>query len=63
MLTVLFEGTCPKCGCHDIRNEMWYMRCFKCGYVETYNHDVSQKWEDSCVTISKQEISDNICRS
>ena len=33
MATIILP-TCPNCGCHDIRNEMWVgYKCFKCGYV------------------------------
>lgn len=33
-MTTIILPTCPNCGCHDIRNEMWVgYKCFKCGYV------------------------------
>ena len=34
--------TCPHCGCHDIRCEMWVgYKCFKCVYV--FEKDLSPK--------------------
>lgn len=33
-MTTIILPTCPACGCHDIRYEMWIgFKCFKCGYV------------------------------
>ena len=33
-MTTIILPTCPNCGCHDIRNELWVgYKCFKCGYV------------------------------
>lgn len=33
MATIILP-TCPNCGCHDIRCEMWVgYKCFKCGRV------------------------------
>lgn len=33
-MTTIILPTCPKCGCHDIRNEMWVgYKCFKYGYI------------------------------
>lgn len=44
MLNILFLGTCPECGCHDIREDGFYRRCFKCGYSESCENNVIQKW-------------------
>jgi len=33
-MTTIILPTCIKCGCHDIRYEMWVgYKCFKCGYI------------------------------
>ena len=34
MFTTQTIGTCPKCGCMDIRDKTWCRQCFKCGYIE-----------------------------
>ena len=33
-MSTIILPTCPHCGCHDIRYEMWVgYKCFKCGLI------------------------------
>jgi len=37
---------CPRCGCSDIRCEMWLgYKCYKCGYVYPEEGTAEEDWE------------------
>ena len=49
-MNTIILPVCPKCGCNDIRYEMWVgYKCFKCGHVE-------KKEEKSLVYSDKEGV-------
>jgi len=42
MVIIIQSGKCPKCECTDIRNRVWFLECYKCGYKHMVSADVKR---------------------
>ena len=45
MPIIINKPVCPRCGCRDMRREIYGYRCFKCGHSEPSKVDPIKGWE------------------